>query len=125
LKKRVYVQHESLRSANDKLVHTSNGVGTNFGTVVLEKLQEFGYENVQGTIQRVAVQSFRRILANLLECTKCSLFKQIEIFKIFSSRVWILMRLLPHKHCNHVNPAYCKGRAKEQASGSALLCRLW
>lgn len=50
LKKGVYVQHESLCSANDELVDTSDGVGSNFGTVVLEKLQEFGYENVQGPI---------------------------------------------------------------------------
>lgn len=73
LKKGVYVQHESLCSTNDELVYTSNSVGPNFRTVVLEKLQKFRYENVQGSIQRIAVQSFCRVLANLLECTKCSL----------------------------------------------------
>jgi hypothetical protein len=67
------VQHESLCSANDELVDTRNGVGSNFGTVVLEKLQEFWYENVQGSIQCIAVQSFSRILADLLESTKSSL----------------------------------------------------
>jgi hypothetical protein len=67
------VQHESLSSANDELVDTSNGMGSNFGTVVLEKLQEFWYENVEGSIQCVAVQSLSRILANFLERTKSSL----------------------------------------------------
>ena len=43
------------------------------GTAVLEELKEFGDHNVEGSVQSVAVQQLRRVLADLLQCSKRAL----------------------------------------------------
>lgn len=40
---------------------------------MLEELKEFGYHYVEGSVQSVAVQQLRRILADLLQCAKWAL----------------------------------------------------
>lgn len=43
------------------------------GAAVLEELKEFGDHNVEGSVQSVTVQQLRRVLANLLQCSKRAL----------------------------------------------------
>lgn len=45
----------------------------NLGAAVLEELKEFRYHNVEGPVQSVAVQQLRRVLADLLQCSKRAL----------------------------------------------------
>jgi len=45
----------------------------NLRTVVLKKLQEFGDHDVKRTVQHVTVQNLCRVLADLLQCSECSL----------------------------------------------------
>ena len=42
----------------------------NLRTAVLEELKEFGDHNVERSVQSVAVQQLRRVLADLLQCSK-------------------------------------------------------
>lgn len=45
----------------------------NLGAAVLEELKEFRNHNVEGSVQRIAVQQLRRVLADLLQCSKRAL----------------------------------------------------
>lgn len=42
----------------------------NLGAAVLEELEEFWYHNVEGSVQSVAVQQLRRVLADFLQRSK-------------------------------------------------------
>ena len=43
------------------------------GAAVLEELEELWYHDVEGSVQSVAVQQLRRVLADLLQCSKRAL----------------------------------------------------
>ena len=45
----------------------------NLGAAVLEELEEFGDHNVERSVQSVAVEQLRRVLADLLQCSKRAL----------------------------------------------------
>ena len=51
------MHHQCLRPADDELVHTSNGMRTNLGAVMLEELKEFRDKDVEGTIESIRIQS--------------------------------------------------------------------
>lgn len=76
LNKNINLQHKSLGSANDELVHTSNGMWSDLGAWVFEELQELGYQIVQRSIQLITIQSFYRVLTDFLQCSKGSLVKK-------------------------------------------------
>lgn len=99
----VDVVHESLSPANNELIHTRYGMrpterewismllliikhrqcisercvcgsSPDLGAAVFEELQEFGDHDVEGSIQSVTVQQFRRVLTDLLQRTKRTLY---------------------------------------------------
>lgn len=43
------------------------------GAAVLEELEEFGDHDVEGSVESVAVQQLRRVLADLLQCSERAL----------------------------------------------------
>ena len=62
-----------LRSSGNELVDTGNGVGSNFGAAVFEKLQELWDENVEGPVELIRVQHLGIILAHFLQCPEGTL----------------------------------------------------
>ena len=69
----VDVKHQCLSATHNELVDTCDGMRSDFVTAVSEELQELWYQYIEGSVESIAVQHFRRILADLLECTERSL----------------------------------------------------
>ena len=65
------------RLVHDELIDTGNGMGTNDGTWVTEKLNELWNENIERTIEDIGVQLVRTILTNLVKCTKGTLHHDV------------------------------------------------
>lgn len=57
------------------------GSSPDLGAAVFEELQEFGDHEVEGLIQSVTVQQFRRVLTDLLQRTERTLYTHTHILK--------------------------------------------
>jgi hypothetical protein len=54
-------------------------MGSDFVAVMCEELEKLWYQNIEGSVEYIAVQHFRRVLAYLLERTEGSLTRAVVI----------------------------------------------
>ncbi len=64
------VEDQSWWLASDELVAAGNGMGPDDWVLMMEVLNEFWNENIEGSIESIRIKLVRAIFTDLQECTK-------------------------------------------------------